>query len=199
MSVLDCCTGVAFCADTIRTLCYVEIWWHFVRTLCERFGLLSWDGFLCGHCVSFWACCVGWIFVRMLCERFFPVVLGWLFVRMLCEGVVLWLLFVRTLCVHVRIADAMCPVWHFVWTLHECFVLCRITASSEQVVLQQLQELKARELIREMESGAFVRQVLEEKTGDTGILFDCLIGPVLVVGRTIFNSAFYIGLFVVVA
>ena len=45
----------------------------------------------------------------------------------------------------------------------------RITASEESVVMQQLQELKSRELIREMEKGGFVRQVLEEKTGHTGI------------------------------
>ena len=33
---------------------------------------------------------------------------------------------------------------------------------------QQLQELHSRELIREMEKGGFVRQVLDEKTGGTG-------------------------------
>lgn len=33
---------------------------------------------------------------------------------------------------------------------------------------QQLQELRSRELIREMEKGGFVRQVLDEKTGGTG-------------------------------
>lgn len=47
--------------------------------------------------------------------------------------------------------------------------LVRITASDETIVLQQLQELRGRELIREMEKGGFVRQVLDEKTGGTEV------------------------------
>lgn len=47
--------------------------------------------------------------------------------------------------------------------------LMRITASEETVVMQQLQELQSRELIREMEQGGFVRQVLDEKTGGTEV------------------------------
>ncbi|KAK7092325.1 uncharacterized protein [Littorina saxatilis] len=47
--------------------------------------------------------------------------------------------------------------------------LVRITASEEPIVLLQLQELRSRELIREMEKGGFVRQVLDEKTGGTEV------------------------------
>ncbi|XP_076455911.1 uncharacterized protein LOC143290397 isoform X2 [Babylonia areolata] len=47
--------------------------------------------------------------------------------------------------------------------------LMRITASDEAVVMLQLRELQSRELIREMEQGGFVRQVLDEKTGETEV------------------------------
>ncbi|XP_025078923.1 uncharacterized protein LOC112555000 isoform X3 [Pomacea canaliculata] len=42
--------------------------------------------------------------------------------------------------------------------------LTRITASDEHMILMQLQELKTRELVRTMENGGFVRQVLDDKT-----------------------------------
>ncbi|XP_076437063.1 uncharacterized protein LOC143276450 isoform X2 [Babylonia areolata] len=47
--------------------------------------------------------------------------------------------------------------------------LVRITGAEESKVMEQLQELKSRELIREMEKGGYVRQVLDEKTGGTEV------------------------------
>ncbi|KAK3597070.1 hypothetical protein CHS0354_022076 [Potamilus streckersoni] len=42
--------------------------------------------------------------------------------------------------------------------------LVRIVQAEESMVLQQLAELKQRELVREMETGGFVRRVLDDKT-----------------------------------
>ncbi|KAK6180884.1 hypothetical protein SNE40_008854 [Patella caerulea] len=47
--------------------------------------------------------------------------------------------------------------------------LIRITASDEHIVTAQLEELKTRELVRTLENGGVVRQVLDEKTGKTEV------------------------------